>query len=84
MTLIRTLWTSKKTLFDPNSTSTYVAHQGEIWYANDTGDLRYSDGRTPGGIPVSSNLAGGTSINVDGGGPSSTYGGITPLDGGSV
>jgi hypothetical protein len=56
MTLIRTIWTSKSNL---TSTSTYVARQGEIWYDSNTGNLRYSDGATPGGIPIVGSGGGG-------------------------
>lgn len=61
MGMIRTLWTSKSNVNGAVSTATFIAHKGEIWYDNDAGQLRYSDGVTPGGIPiVGSGGSGGT------------------------
>lgn len=52
MGLIRTLWTSKSNVTGSVNTTTFIAHKGEIWYDNDIPELRYSDGLTPGGIPL--------------------------------
>ena len=61
MGMIRTLWTSKSNVNGAVSTATFIAHKGEIWYDNEVGQLRYSDGVTPGGIPiVGSGGSGGT------------------------
>ena len=62
MTLIRTIWTSKSNL---TSTSTYVARKGEIWYDSDTGNLRYSDGITPGGLPIVGSGGGGGALTIN-------------------
>ena len=49
-------------------------HKGEIWYDNDTPELRYSDGVTPGGIPLTGGTGGGGTPLVPA--TTSTLGGI--------
>jgi hypothetical protein len=52
--------------------STYVGESGRLFYHEDTGELRISDGATPGGLPIffqsngSSSSGGVSSINVAG------------------
>lgn len=86
MGMIRTLWTSKSNVNGAVNTGTFVAHKGELWYDNDVGQLRYSDGATPGGIAIvgSGGTGGISNVTLDGGGPASVYGGIDPIDGGGV
>lgn len=47
--LIKTIWTSKKTI---ESSDSYIGHSSDIWYDVTDGILKYSDGVTPGGIPI--------------------------------
>ena len=61
--MIRTLWTSKSNVNGAVSTATFIAHKGEIWYDNDVAQLRYSDGVTPGGIPILGSGGGGGTGN---------------------
>jgi hypothetical protein len=58
MAQIRTIWTTKKegAAYDAGS---WVGHKGELFYDPNTGEIRLSDGVTPGGIL----------INTGGGGP---------------
>ncbi len=45
--------------------STYVGQAGRIFYHEDTGELRLSDGVTPGGLPIYTSGGGsGTSLNL--------------------
>jgi len=65
----------------------YVGEFGRLFYDEPVGPgvppvLRYSDGVTVGGIPISA--GGGGSGGVDGGDPTSVYGGTTPIDGGGI
>ena len=105
----------------------YIGERGTIFYNELLGDLRLSNGMTPGGIPIiigssgsgnalsiensgivlttqtdSINFTGAgiittasgnnvtitipglQGINLDGGGPMSVYGGIEPIDGGTI
>ena len=57
MTYIQNLFTSR----DNNANAeTYVGQEGRIWWDPDTNSFYYSDGSTPGGIPVG---AGGNPFN---------------------
>ena len=47
MTLTRKIWTSKKGV----NALDYIGEEGEIFYQSGVVELRFSDGRTPGGIP---------------------------------
>ena len=66
--------------------TTYVGNIGQIFYDETVGELRLSNGVTPGGIVVSSSGGGGNiaGANLDGGTPSSVYGGTTSIDAGGV
>jgi hypothetical protein len=57
MTYIQNLYTSRDNKADG---STYVGQTGRLWWNPDTNSLYYSDGTTPGGIPVG---AGGNPFN---------------------
>lgn len=62
---------------------TYVGNYGQIFYEEAIGELRLSDGVTPGGIPIVSSGASNI-ITLDGGRPDSNYGGLEIIEGGGV
>ena len=65
--------------------ATYIGNHGQIFYNEAVGELRLSNGVTPGGIVVSSSGSGGASnITLDGGLANSVYGGLEIIDGGGV
>lgn len=55
MAIIRSIWTSKS----QGTAATYVGRKGELFYDNDSAELRYSDGVTIGGIPIVAQGTGG-------------------------
>jgi hypothetical protein len=59
----------------------YVGDQGTIFYDEGIGKLRLSNGRTPGGIPIAADAS---NIAIDGGSPTSNYGGTEPINGGEI
>ena len=61
MAIIRTAWSSKS----QGVAATYVGRKGEIFWDNDSAELRYSDGVTIGGIPiVASGGGGGSGVTI--------------------
>lgn len=65
MAIIRTAWSSKS----QGDAATYVGRKGEIFWDNDSAELRYSDGVTPGGIPIvaaGGGGGGGVTIQITG------------------
>lgn len=61
----------------------YVGTAGQLFYDEELGELRISDGVTPGGRVVAA--GGGQSFgNLDGGGAFSTYGGLDNYDAGGI
>jgi hypothetical protein len=55
---------------------------GEIYFNTSDSELKVYDGASWSSLGGSS--GGGAGINVDGGVPNTNYGGIDPIDGGSV
>lgn len=51
---------------------------GEIYFNTDQNILKYHDGTQ--WLPLG---GGGGAVNIDGGLPSTTYGGVSPIDGGT-
>jgi len=74
----------------------FVGEKGTIFFNEDAGDLRLSNGYTQGGIPLSvggstgngytgsQGAAGAVLGNLDGGTPTTNYSGITSIDAGGI
>lgn len=60
MAIIRTAWSSKS----QGDAATFVGRKGEIFWDNDSAELRYSDGVTPGGIPIVAAGGGGGGVTI--------------------
>jgi hypothetical protein len=60
MAIIRSIWTSKS----QGTATTYVGRKGELFYDNDSAELRYSDGVTIGGIPIVAQGGGGSGVTI--------------------
>jgi len=78
--------------FEVSATAPTSPSQGDVWYDSSVGtSFIYYDGFWVSVSPATVGATGPTgatgpaaSANIDGGTPSSTYGGISPLDGGGV
>lgn len=59
---ISKIWSSYKPVSDLN---TYVGETGEIFYDENTGELRISNGVTPGGLPISGSVTITNAVELD-------------------
>jgi len=74
---ISKIWSSYKPVSNLN---TYVGEQGEIFYDENTGELRISNGVTPGGLPISASVTVTNKVELD----DDTIAAITGGDAGTV
>jgi len=62
MSYIQNFFTSR----DNNANAeTYVGQLGRLWWDPETNQIYYSDGSTPGGIPVTSGGGGGGNVTIE-------------------
>lgn len=62
----------------------FIGTFGQLFYDESVGELRISDGVTPGGRIITTGSMPTLLGNLDGGGAASTYGGLDTIDAGGI